>query len=194
MAIRSRPAFKCSPLCAEVASLFQKEFCRYGQYRHDPLLASSCGSTLMPAALPESGSAVEVRISGRCLGKMAHTPRNRGFIDPHTEVRYGRGRRLRSLRIGRSGQRDGGVSKTSDAMGRVPYASHEIDAARKVRDRWFRPIGTWKAVPVGRRRHVGAARFEKLQEAAGWDKWKTTTSGQARTFTLLTGNYELCWA
>ena len=159
--------------CAEVGSLFQKEFCRYGQYRHDPLLgvlmrqhANACRIAGEVEALLRCGYPDGALARWRTLHEIAVSSiliRKFGMAAAEDFVRYGLVEAAKGMEA---------YQETADAMGRVPYVSHEIDAARKVRDRLVSANRDLESRSGWARRHVGAARFEKLKEAAGLDKWK----------------------
>ena len=122
--------------CAEVGSLFQKEFCRYGQYRHDPLLgvlmrqhANACRIAGEVEALLRCGYPDGALARWRTLHEIAVSSiliRKFGMAAAEDFVRYGLVEAAKGMEA---------YQETADAMGRVPYVSHEIDAARKVRDR-----------------------------------------------------------
>ena len=62
--------------------------------------------------------------------------------------------------------------ETAEAMGREPYPSAELSAARKIRDQLITANEDFKSRSGWARRYVGATRFENLQEAAELCRWK----------------------
>ena len=62
--------------------------------------------------------------------------------------------------------------ETAKAMGREPYQSAEMDAARKIRYQMVSANQDFKSRSGWARRYVDATRFENLQEAAELGRWK----------------------
>ena len=62
--------------------------------------------------------------------------------------------------------------QTAREMGREPYSNAEIDSAKNIHDEIIADKGDLKGRSSWAFRYVGANRFDKLQKAAGLEKWK----------------------
>ena len=159
--------------CIEVGSLFQKEFCRYDRYLHDPLLgvlmrqhANSCRIAGEIEALLRSGYPDGALARWRTLHETSVTMiviRKYGISAAEDFIRFGLVEAVNGMET---------YQDTAKAMGRKPFSSAEVDAARKIRDQIVSANKDFKSRSGWARAYVGAAKFEKLQEAAGLAKWK----------------------
>ena len=159
--------------CIEIGSLFQKEFCQYEAYLHDPLLgvlmrqhAHSCRIMGEVEVLLRNGYPDGALARWRALHEIAVTSiliQKHGRPIAEDFIRFGIVEAVKGMET---------YQETAVDMAREPYVKAELDKARKSRDeilenrREFNSRGGW-AIP-----YVGAGRFEKLQECAGLAKWK----------------------
>ena len=160
--------------CVEVGCLFQKEFCQYEQYRHDPLLgvlmrqhAYACRVTGEVEALLRGGYPDGALARWRSLHEIAVTSiliRRHGKDAAEDFIRCGWVEAIKGMEA---------YQETAAAMGREPYPDAELDAARKVRDQLVSANEALDSSSGWARRHVGGARFVKhLQKAAELGKWE----------------------
>ena len=159
--------------CIEVGSLFQKEFCRYKQYQHDPLLgvlmrqhALSCRITGEVESLLRSGYPDGALSRWRTLHEIAVTSiLIHKFGTPAAEdfIRFGFVESVKGMEA---------YQETANAMGRVPFSDAEIDSAKRTRDEILAANNHLKSRSGWALPHVCSSRFEKLQKAAKLEKWK----------------------
>ena len=160
--------------CIEIGSIFQKEFCQYEAYLHDPLLgvlmrqhAHACRIMGEVEVLMRNGYSDGAFARWRTLHEIAVTSiliREHGRQMAEDFIRFGVVEAVKGMEA---------YQETAEDMEREPYAKAELDTARKIRDQIlekrgeFNGRGGW-AIP-----YVNAGKFEKLQECAGLTKWKT---------------------
>ena len=160
--------------CIEAGSLFQIEFCRYDQYRHDPLLgvlmrqhAMSCRIAGEVESLLRSGYPDGALSRWRTLHEIAVTSiliHKFGKSAAEDFIRFGFVQSIEGMEA---------YQETANAMGRVPYSNAEIDSARRIRNDILSDNKLLKGGGSGwARPYVGSGKFEKLQKSAELEKWR----------------------
>lgn len=159
--------------CVQVGRQFQEEFCRYEDYRQDPLLgvlmrqhANACRVAGEVEALLRSGYPDGALARWRTLHEIA--------VSTILLRKFGKSAVEDFIHFGLVEAVSGMVAyqETANEMGRIPLSRHELDAAKRLRDEIIESKPYLKGRSGWAGPHVGASRFEKLQAAAGLAKWK----------------------
>ena len=159
--------------CVQVGSQFQEEFCRYEDYRQDPLLgvlmrqhANACRIAGEVEALLRSGYPDGALARWRTLHEIAVSSillRKFGKSAAEDFIHFGLVEAVSGMEA---------YQETANEMGRIPVSHDELDAAKRTRDDIIASKPYLKGRSSWAGRHVGASRFEKLQTAAGLAKWR----------------------
>ena len=160
--------------CIEIGSIFQKDFCQYEAYIHDPLLcvlmqqhAHACRIMGEVEALLRNGYPDGAFARWRTLHEIAVTSiliRKHGRQMAEDFIRFGMVEAVKGMEA---------YQETAEDMEREPYSEAELDTARKIRNKILTCRGEFNRRGGWAISYVEARRFEKLQKFAGLAKWKS---------------------